>query len=761
MTYRLSDFDVLELIGSGSFGSCYKVRNRHTHEVLVWKVIDYGCLSEEKKQLLVTEVSLLRDLRHPHIVRYFDRIVCKQTKQLYILIEYCPGGDLATVIKTCVRNNTFVEERFVWRVLYQLISALQTCHSWVSSTVILHRDIKPANVFLDNGGNVKLGDFGLACKLDADQPGCLETMVGTPFYMSPEVLKGEMYDSKSDVWSLGCLVYELCARKPPFHGQNIAELASKVSKGRYERIPPNYSESLQKVLSGLLQVNQDQRPSIFDLICHPVILSNLPVDIDAGSTCKIPRRPPPPPPVVVSSRAPPPSPAEREPERVSKDAFQSEWLTRLQSLREKEAALRHRELELDEREHSLNRREHRLALMERAVRDKMVLAEVYLKRSRENRCGPPSVPRPPPQLKHQAWNEIDESFSADAGDTSIMPTSALMDPKQIPRPPNFVSKTENTAPFQGRHVHFDDPHPRPVPPQVPAKPSFAKIAEAIRSNRAQINAEPKPRMQQKILHLPGYTGPAITVDVPLLENTDLPLGPNISPLPEKPQPSSPSVKLTVLFDDREELQRATSRIDALNLESKRPVLKGHQSEELLHKNNTLPVQPPLTRQKTFTDTVYGSRIIGASVDSLLDAQHPSSPHKKRTFPEKFPFPSEVVLRKNAFGGSTRRRRKSSCRSSTPLSSESKSSLENGRENVENAKNHAMLLYHKDFKTVADGAFNRRRSFTSAGGKENLVGKDMPPIPKKPTSLLALPSNTAAAASTVVSRSKKSHVSFLR
>lgn len=233
---------------------------------------------------MVTEVSLLRDLRHPHIVRYFDRIVCKETKQLYILIEYCPGGDLATLIKTCVRyvyfffffseqaffknfiyfnlflpsrNNTYVEERFVWRVLYQLISALQTCHSWVSSTVILHRDIKPANVFLDDVGNVKLGDFGLACKLGADQPGCIETMVGTPFYMSPvsilaktctihfeqlkllmsflkfqEVLKGEMYDSKSDVWSLGCLVYELCARKPPFHAQNITELASKVSKGR-------------------------------------------------------------------------------------------------------------------------------------------------------------------------------------------------------------------------------------------------------------------------------------------------------------------------------------------------------------------------------------------------------------------------------------------------------------------------------------------------------------------------------------------------
>lgn len=83
------------------------------------------------------------------------------------------------------RNNTLVEERFVWQVLQQLSCALQACHSWLSTTVILHRDIKPANVFLDDSGNVKLGDFGLACRLDASQPGCIETMVGTPFYMSP------------------------------------------------------------------------------------------------------------------------------------------------------------------------------------------------------------------------------------------------------------------------------------------------------------------------------------------------------------------------------------------------------------------------------------------------------------------------------------------------------------------------------------------------------------------------------------------------
>ncbi|KAJ1525293.1 hypothetical protein ONE63_010116 [Megalurothrips usitatus] len=759
MSYKLNDFEVLELIGSGSFGSCYKVRNRHTHEVIVWKVIGYGSLSEEKKQLLVTEVSLLRDLRHPHIVRYFDRIVCKETKQLYILIEYCPGGDLATVIKTCLRNNTHVEERFVWRVLYQLGSALQTCHSWFSSTIILHRDIKPANVFLDDSGNVKLGDFGLARKLDASQPGCVETMVGTPFYMSPEVMKGEMYNSKSDVWSLGCLVYELCALKPPFHAQNIKDLAYKVSRGRFDRIPHYYSDSLHRVLSSLLLVNQEQRPSIFDLVCHPVILSHLPSVSDNVASCKYPRRPVPPPPLPVITKAPPPSPSEREPEKVSKDAFQSEWLSRLQTLRDKEAAIRHRELELEEKEHSLIRREHRLALMERAVRDKMVLAEVYLKRSRECRSGPSGQSR---QSRAQDWQDVDESFSADAGDTSVMPTSALLDPSQVSKPLKFISKPENFVSNQDRHVHFNDFTGATASSLPSAKPSFIKVAEAIRGNKAKIDSEPKPRVQQKVLHLPGYTGPAITVDV--MEDFPINLDIDVSPAQEKQnqhqQLNSP-VKLTVLYDDRDELQKATNRLDALNLESKRQV--PHLMSKTLQKNDTFFAQPELSKRTAFINNVLENKPIAASVDSLLDANPVIDFRRKSMFPQEFPFPSEGVLRKNAYGGSTRRRRKSCHRSSTPLSSDWKTSAENFKENLENAKNNALLFYQKEDRMKLDSGFVKRKVSTIERGKENHPNNEAPPVIRKSmaTSLLALPSAAAAATSAVATRSKKSHVSFLR
>lgn len=750
MIYKLNDFEVLELIGSGSFGSCYKVRNKHTHEVLVWKVIEYGCLPEEKKQLLVTEVTLLRDLRHPHIVRYFDRIVCKETKQLYILIEYCPGGDLATVIKTCIKSNNHIEERFVWRVLHQLISALQTCHSWISSTIILHRDIKPANVFLDGAGNVKLGDFGLACKLDADQPGCIETMVGTPFYMSPEVMKGEMYNTKSDVWSLGCLIYELCTLKPPFHAQNIKELASKVSTGRFERIPPHYSDSLQRVLNSLLLVNQEQRPSIFDLICHPVIVSHSPPESQKYTKRSVPT-------TLVSTKAPPPSPADREPEKVSKDTFQNEWLARLQSLRDREAALRNRELLLEEKEHALSRREHRVALMERTVRDKMVLAEVYLKRSRENRSGPPCQPR---KNQHQECKSVDESFSADAGDTSVMPTSALLDPSQVSKPLNFTSRHETFPVPLDRRVHFDDRVEMANKPIVSSKPSFVKVAEAIRSNKAEIGCQPKPRTHQKVLNLPGYTGPAITVDVPYLES-DFPLHATNSFKSENRQTTSPSVKLTVLFDDRKELQKAVNRIDALNLESHSDLVDDDYDKSMYNKD-TLPKHSQEQRFNVPVNNFQDKRNIAASVDSLLDTKHSSNNIGTATYTREVMFPNDVVLKKNAFGGSARRRRKSSCRSSTPVSSESKFMVPNSRENIENAKNNALLHYQKESMKM-DSGFSHRKSIPLEKGKENLPCKDAPPLPRKTvaTSLLALPSTAAAAASAVVSRSKKSYISSFR
>lgn len=186
-TAVLKDYEVLETIGRGSYGYCRKVRRRRDGRILVSKELYYGEMSEAEKQLVVSEVNLLREFRHPNIVRYFDRIIDRSSSIIYIVMEYCEGGDLASFIKRCKERGRGygAEESFVWRCLDQLCSALRECHCRSpAGRAVLHRDLKPANVFLDRDKNVKLGDFGLARVLNHDNS-FAKTFVGTPYYMSP------------------------------------------------------------------------------------------------------------------------------------------------------------------------------------------------------------------------------------------------------------------------------------------------------------------------------------------------------------------------------------------------------------------------------------------------------------------------------------------------------------------------------------------------------------------------------------------------
>lgn len=124
---------------------------------------------------------------------------------------------------------------------------------------ILHRDLKSANVFLGKDGSVKLGDLNVS-KV-AKYGGLLFTQTGTPYYASPEVWKDQPYDNKSDIWSLGCVLYEMVALQPPFKAQNMDQLYKKVLSGQYPKIPAQYSSELETVISALLQVLPLKRPS--------------------------------------------------------------------------------------------------------------------------------------------------------------------------------------------------------------------------------------------------------------------------------------------------------------------------------------------------------------------------------------------------------------------------------------------------------------------------------------------------------------------
>ncbi|XP_017116281.1 serine/threonine-protein kinase Nek2 [Drosophila elegans] len=270
----LQDYEVLAVMGNGSFGTCYKVRDKSTGELFAWKGMNYDELDEAKCEDLVSEISVLRQLQHPNIVQYYHHLVNREAKSVYIVMECCAGGDLAQIVQRARTQRKRFEEPYIWRVLFQLCRALQVCHNKIPNGTILHRDIKPANIFLDEAGNAKLGDFGLARMLRRDQS-FAASFVGTPHYMSPELVRGRKYDRKSDVWAVGCLVYEMCALRPPFRGRAFDQLSEKIAQGEFSRIPAIYSADLQEIIAFMLAVDHEQRPGIEVIIRHPLVVRNI------------------------------------------------------------------------------------------------------------------------------------------------------------------------------------------------------------------------------------------------------------------------------------------------------------------------------------------------------------------------------------------------------------------------------------------------------------------------------------------------------
>ena len=269
----MENYTRLEQIGRGSFGTVHKIKRKSDGQIMVWKELDYGKMSDKEKQLVVSEVNILRELRHPYILRYHDRIIDKKSTKLFIIVEHCERGDLRHLIKRAKASRTFVHEQRIWKYFAQILSALKTCHRRREKGAlkpVLHRDIKPANVFLDRHDNAKLGDFGLARTLESMSKFAY-TNVGTPFYMSPEQTNSKKYDERSDIWAVGCMLYELAALRPPFHASNQLALAMKINAGRFDRIPKHYSENLYRAVRWMLHTEPTRRPRVEDLENLPEI----------------------------------------------------------------------------------------------------------------------------------------------------------------------------------------------------------------------------------------------------------------------------------------------------------------------------------------------------------------------------------------------------------------------------------------------------------------------------------------------------------
>lgn len=261
-------------------------------QVLCRKEISYSKMSTKEKEQLQAELSILKELRHPNIVQYIDRVHLKSSHDLHVYMEYCGNGDLGQVIKRLKSKRQYADEEFVWSIFSQLCTALYRCHYGQDPPeagrnvmglgndaipvkekqrhiMILHRDLKPENVFLGEDNSVKLGDFGLSKILQSHD--FASTYVGTPYYMSPEICMSEKYTASSDIWALGCIIYELCAQKPPFDAKTHFDLIQKIRRGQFETIPNVYSPDLRRVVESCLKVDHTKRPETAQLLNLPIV----------------------------------------------------------------------------------------------------------------------------------------------------------------------------------------------------------------------------------------------------------------------------------------------------------------------------------------------------------------------------------------------------------------------------------------------------------------------------------------------------------
>ncbi|XP_051038420.1 serine/threonine-protein kinase Nek1 isoform X3 [Phodopus roborovskii] len=247
----------LQKIGEGSFGKAVLVKSTEDSRHYVIKEINISRMSGKERQESRREVAVLANMKHPNIVQYKESF--EENGSLYIVMDYCEGGDLFKRINA--QKGTLFQEDQILDWFVQICLALKHVHD----RKILHRDIKSQNIFLTKDGTVQLGDFGIARVLNSTVE-LARTCIGTPYYLSPEICENKPYNNKSDIWALGCVLYELCTLKHAFEAGNMKNLVLKIISGSFPPVSLHYSYDLRSLLSQLFKRNPRDRPSVNSIL---------------------------------------------------------------------------------------------------------------------------------------------------------------------------------------------------------------------------------------------------------------------------------------------------------------------------------------------------------------------------------------------------------------------------------------------------------------------------------------------------------------
>ena len=253
-------YTVIKFLGNGGFGEAYLINSNITRKNYVMKSINFDLLDDENKKYTINEAFLLKKIDHPNIIKFKEVFeVKKPYLQFNIIMEYAEKGDLNKYLQINKENKKFFSEDLLLDWLCQITTALKYLHY----KKIIHRDIKPANIFMNNFGQIKLGDFGIS--KDLKTLSLASTFIGSTYYLAPEIIDDENYSFEADIWALGVTFYEFMNLQKPFRAKYPA-VYFEIQKKEVEEINNIYSTDFRNLIYEMLNKDPKKRPKADDIL---------------------------------------------------------------------------------------------------------------------------------------------------------------------------------------------------------------------------------------------------------------------------------------------------------------------------------------------------------------------------------------------------------------------------------------------------------------------------------------------------------------
>lgn len=261
----MDQYQEIKVLGSGAFGTV--ILSKKGNDYYAIKKTNISKATQQERQDAFNEIENLRSINNHHVVKVFHSFIKEGC--LYMVMEYINDGDLAKRIDQRRKNGGFSEDEILY-IFIQIVLAIKCVHEHN----IIHRDLKPQNIFINRDNYVKIGDFNVSYKL-ANRREITREIAGTNCYLSPEMLSGQGCNTQTDIFSLGCVLFELCTLTKAFRYNNPQDYINAMNRRQYHRIPDKYSQNLRNLINRMLDPNPQTRITANQILQLDFIRSRL------------------------------------------------------------------------------------------------------------------------------------------------------------------------------------------------------------------------------------------------------------------------------------------------------------------------------------------------------------------------------------------------------------------------------------------------------------------------------------------------------